>query len=334
MARPKKIGLDYFPFDVDFFNDEKIEAISGEFGIKGEIVAIKLLTAIYRNGYFIEWSEMLQMKMLKTLPSITKDLLIEIVQRLVRWNFFDEGLFNSDNVLTSRGIQRRYFEAMKRNSLSDSLPFLLVSVTETSVNVAKTSVNVAKTPQIKRKESKVNNISLLEKEKQKSVCVEFGEGEKKEQPLNAKKETSLQVAPAPPPFNFRKAMLSEGFAPELVDEWLKIRKAKKAVNTERAFNNFINQVRLTRQDINAVLNIVVQKQWKGFEADWLHNIQSPHQTSNNQIFLDENGNIITNAESYGQQSTVSKPPYFAGRQTIENIRNNSQGWGTHIIGDS
>ncbi len=30
MARPNKQGLDYFPLDVDFFNDEKIEAISGE----------------------------------------------------------------------------------------------------------------------------------------------------------------------------------------------------------------------------------------------------------------------------------------------------------------
>lgn len=154
MARPLKTGLDYFPFDVDFFNDEKIEAISGEFGIKGEIVAIKLLTAIYRNGYFIEWSEMLQMKMLKSLPSISKDLLTEIVQRLVKWNFFDEQLFNSDNVLTSRGIQTRYFEAMKRNSLSDSLPFLVVSVTKTLVNVTKTPVNVAKTPQKKEKEIK------------------------------------------------------------------------------------------------------------------------------------------------------------------------------------
>ena len=332
MARPKKIGLDYFPFDVDFFNDEKIEAISGEFGIKGEIVAIKLLTAIYRNGYFIEWSEMLQMKMLKTLPSITKDLLIEIVQRLIRWNFFDEGLFNSDNVLTSRGIQRRYFEAMKRNSLSDSLPFLLVSVTETSVNVAKTSVNVAKTPQIKRKESKVNDISFLEKKKQKSACVDFGEGEKKEEPLNAEKETSPPVAPAPPPFNFRKAMLAEGFAPELVDEWLKIRKAKKAINSEIAFNTFIKQVRKTGQDKNAILEKVVQKQWKGFEASWLQADQSPQQTTNNQIILDENGKIITNGQQ--QQSTSDKQRFYAGRQTADNIRNNMQGWGAHTFGNS
>ncbi|WP_454949033.1 DUF4373 domain-containing protein [Capnocytophaga leadbetteri] len=331
MARPKKTGLDYFPFDVDFFNDEKIEAISGEFGIKGEIVAIKLLAAIYRNGYFIEWSEMLQMKMLKTLPSISKELLTEIVQRLVRWNFFDEELFNSDNVLTSRGIQRRYFEAMKRNSLSDSLPFLIVSAAETPINVTETPINAAKTPQSKEKESKVNNISFLEKKKQKSACVDFGEGEKNNQPLNAEKETSPPVAPAPPPFNFRKAMLSEGFTPELVDEWLKIRKAKKAINTERAFKTFIEQVRKTNQDINTVLSIIVQKQWKGFEADWLHNTQAPLQ-SPQQTIIDEYGNIITPTNHYTPPS--GKPPYVAGRQTAEDIRNNMQGWGTHTFGNS
>ena len=178
----------------------------------------------------------------------------------------------------------------------------------------------------------VNDFSLLEKEKQKSVCVEFGEGEKKEQPLNAKKETSPPVAPAPPPFNFRKAMLAEGFAPELVDEWLKIRKAKKAINSELAFKTFIEQVRKTNQDINAVLSIIVQKQWKGFEADWLHSTQSTQTTANNQIFLDENGNIITNGQQ--QQSTSDKQQYYAGRQTADNIRNNMQGWGTHTFGDS
>lgn len=178
----------------------------------------------------------------------------------------------------------------------------------------------------------VNDFSLLEKEKQKSVCVDFNEGEKKEQPLNAEKETSPQVAPAPPPFNFRKAMLNEGFAPELVDEWLKIRKAKKAINSELALKTFIEQVRKTNQDINAILSIIVQKQWKGFEADWLHSTQSTQTTANNQIFLDENGNIITNGQQ--RQSTSDKQQYYAGRQTADNIRNNIQGWGTHTFGDS
>ncbi len=52
MARPTKDGLDYFPLDVDIFEDEKIEAIAGEFGIKGELAVIKLLCAVYKKGYF------------------------------------------------------------------------------------------------------------------------------------------------------------------------------------------------------------------------------------------------------------------------------------------
>jgi len=172
----------------------------------------------------------------------------------------------------------------------------------------------------------VNDFSLLEKEKQKSVCVDLEE-EKKEHPLNAEKETSPQVAPPPPPFNFKKAMLAEGFAPELVDEWLKIRKAKKAINSELAFKTFIEQVRKTGQDKNAILERVVQKQWRGFEASWLQADQTTQQTNNNQIILDENGKIITKAEPGKQQ-------YYAGRQTADNIRNNMQGWGAHTFGNS
>lgn len=108
MARPIKQGLDYFPFDVDFFNDEKIFAIAGEFGIKGEITTVKLLCAVYRNGYYIEWTEMLKYKLLKELPGVSADLLDQIIKRLVKWDFFDKGLFDSASILTSIGIQRRY----------------------------------------------------------------------------------------------------------------------------------------------------------------------------------------------------------------------------------
>lgn len=108
MARPIKHGLDYFPFDVDFFSDEKLIAISWEFGIKGEITTIKLLCAVYRNGYFIEWNEKMKIKMLKELPGISSQLLDQIIKRLVKWNFFDKDLFDSASILTSRGIQRRY----------------------------------------------------------------------------------------------------------------------------------------------------------------------------------------------------------------------------------
>jgi hypothetical protein len=330
MGRNVKQGFNYFSLDVDIFSDIKIRKLIKNHSGRALSVYICVLAFIYRNGYYVLNDE--DFGFIVSEQTGDKVEFIEaVLDYCVKVGLFSAEMFEQ-GVYTSKGVQERYLtmcKASRRNIVFSE--YTLISSKEIGINSEEIAINSEKTP---IKKSKVNNISFLEKKKQKSACVNFGEEEKKEQPLNAEKETSPQVAPAPPPFNFRKAMLAEGFAPELVDEWLKIRKAKKAVNTERAFNDFINQVRLTRQDINAVLNIVVQKQWKGFEADWLHNTQAPHLIANNQIFLDENGNIITNAESYGQQSTVSKSPYFAGRQTLENIRNNSQGWGTHIVGDS
>ncbi len=126
MGAPFKQGLDYFSFDVDFFNNEKIIAISGEFGIKGEIVAIKLLCAVYENGYFAVWSELFQMKLIKSINGINIELLNQIVNRLVKWEFFDKDLFNSDMVLTSINIQKRFIEATKKRKRIDTSKYWLL----------------------------------------------------------------------------------------------------------------------------------------------------------------------------------------------------------------
>lgn len=155
MARQLKEGLDFFSFDVDFFDDEKIGAISGEFGIKGEITAIKLLCAVYRNGYFIAWNEPLKMKLLKSLPGISSELLEQIVNRLVRWGFFDSSCFGLDKILTSEGIQKRYFSAIKRRKPKEEYPYLLINVDNNPINVFNNDINVCKSTQ--RKGKKINN---------------------------------------------------------------------------------------------------------------------------------------------------------------------------------
>lgn len=154
MARPLKRGLDYFPFDIDFFEDEKIGAISGEFGIKGEIATIKLLCAVYRNGYFLQWNEMLKMKLLKNLPGVSAELIDQIVSRLVKWGFYDQSLFDSDKILTSVGIQTRYFEAIKRRKTNEEFPYLLVNVCNNGVNDNNNSISADSNTQSKVKESK------------------------------------------------------------------------------------------------------------------------------------------------------------------------------------
>lgn len=180
MARPVKEGLDYFPLYVDIFEDEKIEAISGEFGIKGEIIVVKLLCAIYKKGYFILWSDLIIAQMLKRLPGISKDLLNNVVERLVLWEFFDKDLFHSAGILTSEKIQENFFEATKRRKSPKPTLYVLdkflendnsiesdVNGVNVDINTQAKGVNVDINTQSKVKESKVkdsvsnNSISLL-----------------------------------------------------------------------------------------------------------------------------------------------------------------------------
>jgi len=108
-------GIDYFPLNVDFFNDDKIELIEGEFGLKGSTIAIRLLCKIYHEGYYYQWGDDECLLFAKKMgDGIVPGLVKEVVQRLVKRSFFDERLFNSFQILTSKGIQKRYFEASKR----------------------------------------------------------------------------------------------------------------------------------------------------------------------------------------------------------------------------
>lgn len=160
MARPPKDGLDYFPLDVDIFEDEKIEAISGEFGIKGEITVVKLLCAIYKNGYFIVWNELVKAQLLKRLPGVSKELMELIVDRLVLWEFFDKALFHSAEVLTSKKIQQNYFEATKRRKSNKPTLYIIENNKcehNVDINAQTEGVNVDINAQSKVKESKVNN---------------------------------------------------------------------------------------------------------------------------------------------------------------------------------
>lgn len=132
-------GIDYFPMNVDFWNDDKIELIECEFGIKGALIVIKLLCKIYREGYYYQWGEDECLLFAnKVGKDIDAELVDKVVHRLVSRGFFDEELFNTHQVLTSRGIQKRYFEAVKRRKeLNIRKEFLLMDVSDTTKSIKK-----------------------------------------------------------------------------------------------------------------------------------------------------------------------------------------------------
>ena len=204
MARPAKEGLDYFPLDVGIFEDEKIEAIAGEFGIKGELAVIKLLCAIYKKGYFILWDDLSQATLLKRLPGVSKEMLNQIVNRLVLWGFFDKELFDSVKVLTSENIQATFFEATKRRKTPKPTKYIV----NVNSNSQSETVNADINTQSKVKESKVNKSKVNKKETESSINPSSPETSVEkaffEEPLGEEKLTELiryysqNVSPATP----------------------------------------------------------------------------------------------------------------------------------------
>lgn len=95
-----------------------------------------------------------------------------------------------------------------------------------------------------------------------------------------KKETASAV-PALSKFDFKKALLSFGFNSDLVNEWMQVRKVKRAVNSETSFNMFINEIlKAPSIDKNEILKICVGNSWKGFKAEWLQNINQNNYGNN------------------------------------------------------
>ena len=89
-------------------------------------------------------------------------------------------------------------------------------------------------------------------------------------------------------FNFESALISYGFNTQLVSDWMQVRKAKKATNTETSFNNFISQIEKSGVDKNEILKICISRDWKGFNTDWIKDMDIPKEKkpfiSNNPYF--------------------------------------------------
>lgn len=114
MARPRQDGLLYFSFDTDFFYaDQRIKRLHSRYGSDGMLFFIYLLTEIYRNGYYIRWDGESVDNAMDDLH-LTEGLIEQVMTFLVSRSLLCKStLANSDTVITSPGIQKRYQEAVK-----------------------------------------------------------------------------------------------------------------------------------------------------------------------------------------------------------------------------
>ena len=116
MARPKKQGLDYFPIDVDIFEDLEVEY--AKFGADGFTIYMYLLTRVYKRGYYLEVDEDFLLVMAARLR-MSEQKVMQVLNYLLKRSLFDNTLFQSVKVLTSAGIQERFQLAVKSRALKN-----------------------------------------------------------------------------------------------------------------------------------------------------------------------------------------------------------------------
>ena len=113
MARAPKEGIDYFPFDVSFFSDRKIKILRARYGADGIELYLYILCEVYRDkGYYLKIDDDFYYTASDDL-NMNYEKIGQIMNFLLERSLLDNTLFKSDKVLTSRGIQNRFQQAVK-----------------------------------------------------------------------------------------------------------------------------------------------------------------------------------------------------------------------------
>lgn len=134
-------GISYFPLDVHL--DDKFELIEAEFGLTGFAVVVKIFQKIYGGqGYYCEWTNDVALLFSRSV-GLGCSAVSEIVRASVRRGIFDKELFDKYSILTSKGIQNRYFEVVnRRKKVEVKKEYLLVQLGSNLKNVCILSENV------------------------------------------------------------------------------------------------------------------------------------------------------------------------------------------------
>ena len=164
-----KSGIDYFPLDVTL--NAKFELIEAEFGLTGFGVVVHLLQEIYgKAGYYIEWTEEVALLFARKV-GLGGSVVSEIIEASIRRGMFDKEKYDKYHVLTSKGIQERYFEAVsRRKTLEVDYNILLVDVARILPNVDIQAKNV----NILSKNADIERQSKVEKSREEKSREEYG----------------------------------------------------------------------------------------------------------------------------------------------------------------
>lgn len=244
MGRQLKQGLDYLTLDVDFFESVKVRKIRKDCGNQSIPILIALLCNIFREeGYYVGYDNDLTFLIAEQF-GVSEGAVEDTVQKAVLVEFFDSHMFHTYGILTSHGIQQRYFDAVTR---------------------------------LKRKSVKVIG-EFLCKNISPGINTDFLRGksnnhwnkyDKVEEEVEEEVEVEVEDKASSPKTEIIKAFSSSSPGLEKsIKKWMDMRKQRKASVSPTALKKNLTQLKkLSNGNIEDAILIVeqsIENQWLGF----------------------------------------------------------------------
>ena len=245
MARPSKNNCDYFPHDNDMRNHVKVKAIRNKFknGYAIWVMFLEYLTSA--DGNVFEYTD-LQFELLSGDFGFNSNEIKEVIDYALKL----EMVFNRNGFVNSDSLDVRLEPVyLKRGkSKEQSAKQKRINGQFVGNNAVDTVVSVTEMPQ-----SKVNKSTVDENNKDEYI------------------------------FNAKKFLISIGVDKTIVSDFLKVRKLKRAANTETAFKAIKSEIEKTNLTANECITLCVQKSWASFKSEWLQSqpIQFPSKNKPN-----------------------------------------------------
>ena len=283
----------YFSHDYNARNDIKIQALLVEHGAAGYGVYWIIVETLHEeSGKKLKLNNLTYVAIARQ-ASTSVEQVKAIVECCLEYELLteDDGRFYSERVLNNIGKRIEISEKRAkagRISAEKRKKATLVEKNSTSVEESSTKSNKGK--ERKEKESKV------------------------------KETTNTNTVYV---FNFRKSLIDYGFDEVLVDEWMAIRKTKKAVNSEFSYNSFISQIEMAGAEKNEILRTIAEKQWVGFNHAWL---EESNKNRKNNIYKFENETDRRDRESAKRKQEIYELAKRVGMVGGEEIRDPPEIW--------
>lgn len=259
MAREQRRDVDYFPHECT--HGRKMHIIEDRYGNDGYATWFKLLEQLGKaNNHYIDISDEMDQMFLSSTFKISIELMMNILKDLARLKSIDKYLFETYQVVYSQKFSSSVEDAYRNRKgtifqYNDVLNEIIKNKGQSSARLNEKEPNLT---EVIPKEEK----SILKDSKEKEI-----EKQKK--------------------FSYKKSLLELTSNEDLIDDYIMLRKDRKASLSKTAFNSLKDECEENNFPIDKALTIAIERNWIGFKVKWVEKI--------NQIT--DNGKSINNTGS-------------------------------------